>query len=182
MEITPTLIPRREMDNHVNMSCPLRPTECPFSGLGCMAPGLRALDVVDHLEECAVAHSLLMVERILELSQVVKSLNAKNKELEARLTAAEAGHNANLATAMKGMEVHFAELREKDKKAHLDASARMERNLLNRVSQISESGNSLSNRCDREFAKVAQALTNQKALIATLEARHTAQTAKAPKK
>ena len=66
------------MDNHINMSCPLRPVECPFSSLGCMAPGLRALDVVYHLEECAVSHSLLMMERISELSQVVKNLNAKN--------------------------------------------------------------------------------------------------------
>ena len=71
-DATPTLIPRREMDNHINMSCPLRPVECPFSSLGCMAPGLRALDVVYHLEECAVSHSLLMMERISELSQVVK--------------------------------------------------------------------------------------------------------------
>ena len=118
----------------------------------------------------------------MELSQVVKSLNAKNIELEARLTAAEAGHTANLATAMKGMEARFAELREKDKKAHVDASARMERNLQSKMSKVSESANSLSNRCDREFAKIAQALTNQKALLATLEARHTAQTAKAPKK
>ena len=84
-----------------------------------MAPGLRAIDVVAHLEECAVSHSLLMVERVVELSQVVKTLNARNAELEttvAALTAADVANKASLTTAIRGMEIQFSELRERTRR------------------------------------------------------------------
>lgn len=190
-EAPPTLIPRREMENHVNLVCPLRPSDCPFHGLGCMAPGLRALDVVGHLEECAVSHSLLTVERVLELSQVVKELNARNAELEntvAALVAADVGHKATMTAAIRGMEKQFGELREKDTKTRGEAFARMERSLQNKFNQISQSGESLSSaqkqekdRVNGEFAKIAQALSNQKALIANLQAGYAAPP-KPPKK
>ena len=157
-----------------------------------MAPGLRAVDVVDHLDECAVSHSLLMVGRVVELSQVVKPLNARNAELEtmvSSLMAADMVNKASLTAAMQGMETQFSELREKDKKTQQDAFSRLERNLQTKFSQISESEDSFSSaqkqerdRVNGEFAKIAQALSSQKALIVNLQAGHAAPPTKPPKK
>lgn len=82
---------RRLMVTHLDQACPLRPANCPYLDLGCMA-ALCHKDVPDHLETCMPSHLLLSLTRLQEQASVIRDLHSRVIDLE--------GANAKLAQQM----------------------------------------------------------------------------------
>ncbi len=100
------LVPRKDLQKHLEFCCPNRPIECPYGLMGCMAPGLIAKDLVAHLEECSISHSLLLVERVRKDGELLLRLEAENAELKktvAFLVEADSRTEAKIDTAIAGI-------------------------------------------------------------------------------
>ena len=52
--------PRRQMEVHMNESCPLRPVKCPLADIGCPM-SLRFVDLPEHMDSAGTSHLLLAI-------------------------------------------------------------------------------------------------------------------------
>jgi hypothetical protein len=166
----PVLVARRDMDSHLSHACPLRPVECPFHSLGCMAPGLRATDVVGHVEECSVSHSLLLVARVVEQTEVIKTLSKRNHALEetvAKLESANESNDNKVNAVIASVTAGFAAVQKKNEAKEKTFFEGLDKRV---GAKLAETGKGLEEaqkaereRVNGELRKVAEALAAQKA-------------------
>jgi len=98
---------RRLMKAHMSQACPLRPAECPYRDLGCLA-ALQHKDVPEHLETCMPSHLLLAMARMQEQQSVIRDLHHRLGELEGtqtQLVTKVVAVSTSAAAAMNAIEV-----------------------------------------------------------------------------
>lgn len=163
------LVPRREMDKHLEHACPLRPVDCPYGVLGCMAPGLIAVNLVTHLEECSISHSLLLVEQVKRDRDTLGRLEAENSELRktvAFLVEADSRTEAKIDTAIAGITTattaKFVAVQKASKEAEKLFFAGVERKFGEKDEVRRRELAAEKERTNAEFRKVAEALRAQK--------------------
>jgi hypothetical protein len=94
---------RRLMQKHLSFACPLRPSECPYKDLGCMA-SLTHAEMPQHVEDSMPAHLLLSLARLQEQQGVIRDLHHRVAQLEGRhehLATSHAKHAVAIAAAIE---------------------------------------------------------------------------------
>jgi len=94
---------RRLMQKHLSFACPLRPSECPYKDLGCMA-SLTHAEMPQHIEESMPSHLLLSLARLQEQQGVIRDLHHRVSQLEGRhehLATSHAKHAVAIAAAIE---------------------------------------------------------------------------------
>lgn len=126
---------RKELHQHMQETCILRPIQCPFYCIGCHVD-LIAKDLDCHLHDHTTNHMLLSLSRMQEYERVMSKLNTRVNELETTvkqqqteivtLTATLAATTTALTVAEKKLEQSIVETNKKTEKkcmSHTDAIA-----------------------------------------------------------
>ena len=92
----PALLPRAELQQHVDQHCPNRSVQCPFLAVGCDFKGLQ-MNLPAHNKECHVEHMGLIKDRLNERQLNVKEMGHLFKlimECLSQATDADKGKDA----------------------------------------------------------------------------------------
>lgn len=82
------MLARREMEEHREGPCLMKPVHCPYRAIGCLAPGLVQGHVDSHAAECCDAHLRLAVNCILyQQREIADLLAARRADREATAAA-----------------------------------------------------------------------------------------------
>ena len=160
-------VTRRGMFAHLEHSCHLRPATCPFTEVGCVAV-LTAGAVEKHVLDCNASHSLLLLARIVEQQNVIKTLHRQAAEArnDAKTMAAGlAAATATVAILQASNGVDAAHGLDKVNK-RVDKLASVESTLTSRLTEVSSlltrNADIEKTRVNGEFAKVAKAIAARK--------------------
>lgn len=99
---------RRMMSSHLAQACSLRPAQCPYKDLGCLAD-LCHKDLPFHLDACMPSHLLLSLSRIQEQQNVIRDMHQRLLDIEVRTTShgqAIVGITAAASTLSATVEMH----------------------------------------------------------------------------
>ena len=103
-------LPRRDMEAHVAGPCAMRPAECPFRALGCLAPGLVQGEVASHLEEARDAHLQLAMARLLQQDRELSAMRQAMAEMKAAAETTAATSASAAASTIAGLQKKIAAL------------------------------------------------------------------------
>ena len=147
---------RKELHSHMESSCPHRPAGCPFNELGCMA-SLMAVKVPHHLEECATAHLMQLLNRVVEQQSVIKTLHKDARD--AKLLAEHTSEALVAALVEIGALKSAAEKNvQKPSKEVTDELARMQQAIgtieRNAQKQLSAQAKDFNDKMERERLRV----------------------------
>lgn len=131
---------RRLMPNHLGQACSLRPAQCPYKDLGCMAD-LCHKDVPGHLDACMPSHLLLSMSRIQEQQNVIVAMHQRLMDLEIRAT----GHGQQIVAITAAASTLAATVEMHDK--------RQQKALHDEVHGVSKSLHAVSKEMHAGFAK-----------------------------
>jgi len=142
---------RREMESHLASGCPLRPVLCPFNEVGCDITELTHRDLPHHLDTCMQSHIMLLLTRVVEHQQVIKSTNKKVIALETQsntnttlLATLQAGLAANVI-AIEKHEKHTLKTLRDEMHALEKKHTKSENNLQTEVNAVKITCNRVDN-------------------------------------